>query len=392
MSGLQRAALAALVVGSASGFVLPQASSMNRLRAGPAAATRSSSALRMADEPLGVGVIGCGRIGDIHAKTLAFRTPGAKLVAVSDIFEEAGARVVEGCNGLPKYYKEWKDMVNDPEVGAIVVGSPTPFHAEQIIEAAKLGKHIFCEKPISFDVPTIDVALQTVADNDVKLLLGFQRRFDSNFRTIREKINAGAIGDVRTIHITSRDPAPPPVAYLQNSGGIFMDMTSHDFDMARFLVGDEIEEVFVTATAFDPEAKEANDFDTANTHLKFKNGAFGVIENSRRCSFGYDQRVEVFGKGGSISGANRSPQDVLVNTEDGLNAGVPYSFFLDRYADSYVNVMSAFVNYVKTGDESLEPALGMDGKVTIFIGMAAARSAKEGRPVKISEIAAEFGC
>ncbi|CAB1097441.1 unnamed protein product [Ectocarpus sp. CCAP 1310/34] len=283
-------------------------------------------------------------------------------------------------------------MVHDPEVGAIVVGSPTPFHAEQIIEAAKLGKHIFCEKPISFDVPTIDVALKAVADNDVKLLLGFQRRFDSNFRTIREKINEGTIGDVRTIHITSRDPAPPPVAYLQNSGGIFMDMTSHDFDMARFLVGDEIDEVFVTATAFDPEAKEADDFDTANTHLKFKNGAFGVIENSRRCSFGYDQRVEVFGAGGSISGANRSPQNVLVNNKDGLNAGVPYSFFLDRYADSYVNIMSAFVKYVKTGDESLEPALGIDGKVTIFIGMAAARSAKEGRPVKISEIAAEFGC
>ncbi|CAM9605063.1 unnamed protein product [Scytosiphon promiscuus] len=388
---MQSAAMLALMATCSSAFVVPLAS-LNRVPTAPAARRTATSSLRMADEPLGVGVIGCGRIGDIHAKTLAFRTPGAKLVAVSDIFEEAGARVVEGCNGLPKYYKDWKDMVNDPEVGAIVVGSPTPFHAEQIIEAAKLGKHIFCEKPISFDVPTIDVALQTVADNDVKLLLGFQRRFDSNFRTIREKINAGAIGDVRTIHITSRDPAPPPVAYLQNSGGIFMDMTSHDFDMARFLVGDEIEEVFVTATAFDPEAKEADDYDTANTHLKFKNGAFGVIENSRRCSFGYDQRVEVFGAGGSISGANRSPQDVLVNTEEGLNAGVPYSFFLDRYADSYVNIMSAFVNFVKTGDESLEPALGIDGKVTIFIGMAAARSAKEGRPVKVSEIAAEFGC
>ncbi|CAM9398612.1 unnamed protein product [Pylaiella littoralis] len=384
-------AMLAFMATSSSAFLVPQAT-LNRMPSAAAATRAGASSLRMAEEPLGVGVIGCGRIGDIHAKTLAFRTPGAKLVAVSDIFEEAGARVVEGCNGMPKFYKDWKEMVHDPEVGAIVVGSPTPFHAEQIIEAAKLGKHIFCEKPISFDVPTIDVALKAVADNDVKLLLGFQRRFDSNFRTIREKINAGAIGDVRTIHITSRDPAPPPVAYLKNSGGIFMDMTSHDFDMARFLVGDEIEEVFVTATAFDPEAKEADDYDTANTHLKFKNGAFGVIENSRRCSFGYDQRVEVFGAGGSVSGANRAPQNVLVNTEEGLNAGVPYSFFLDRYADSYVNIMSAFVQFVKTGDESLEPALGIDGKVTIFIGMAAARSAKEGRPVKISEIAAEFGC
>ncbi|CAM9322286.1 unnamed protein product [Choristocarpus tenellus] len=346
-----------------------------------------------AETPLGVGVIGCGRIGDIHAKTLAFRTSGAKLIAVSDIFEEAGARVVAGCNGVPKFYVDWKEMVHDPEVGAIVVGSPTPFHAEQIMEAAKLGKHIFCEKPISFDVPTIDEALKVVEENKVKLLLGFQRRFDSNFRTIREKasINAGTIGDVRTIQITSRDPAPPPVAYLKNSGGIFMDMTSHDFDMARFLVGDEIDEVFVTATAFDPEAKEAEDYDTAQTVLRFKNGAFGVIENSRKCSFGYDQRVEVFGEGGSIQGANRSPQDVLVNTQDGLNAGVPYSFFLDRYADSYVNIMNAFVQYVKTGDASLEPALGIDGKITIFIGMAAKRSAVEGRPVKISEIAAEFG-
>ncbi|CAM9743035.1 unnamed protein product [Discosporangium mesarthrocarpum] len=351
----------------------------------------ASAAIRMSEAPLGVGVIGCGRIGDIHAKTLAFRTPGAKLIAVSDIFEEAGARVVAGCNGLPKFYKDWKEMVHDPEVGAVVVGSPTPFHAEQIMEAAKLGKHIFCEKPISFDVPTINEALKVVADNDVKLLLGFQRRFDSNFRTIRQKINAGDIGGVRTIHITSRDPAPPPVAYLKNSGGIFMDMTSHDFDMARFLVGDDIEEVFVTATAFDPEAKEADDYDTAQTVLKFKNGAFGVIENSRRCSFGYDQRVEVFGELGSIQGTNRSPQDVLVNNQDGRNTGLPFNFFLDRYADSYVNIMGAFVEYCKSGDDSLEPALGIDGKITIFIGMAAARSAKEGRPVPISEIAAEFG-
>eukprot|EP00904_Undaria_pinnatifida_P007935 jgi/Undpi1/4271/HiC_scaffold_17.g07637.m1 len=388
---MQTLALLGLAATGASGFIAPSAS-FRALRAGTASAPRQASPLQMAEEPLGVGVIGCGRIGDIHAKTLAFRTPGAKLVAVSDIFEDAGARVVEGCNGLPKFYKDWKEMVHDPEVGAIIVGSPTPFHAEQIMEAAKLGKHVFCEKPISFDIPTIDEALRVVAENDVKLLLGFQRRFDTNFRTIREKINAGAIGDVRTIHITSRDPAPPPVAYLQNSGGIFMDMTSHDFDMARFLVGDEIEEVYVTATAFDPEAKEAEDYDTANTHLKFKNGAFGVIENSRRCSFGYDQRVEVFGAGGSIQGANRAPQSVLVNNEEGLNAGVPYSFFLDRYADSYVNIMAAFVEFVKTGDESLEPALGVDGKVTIFIGMAAARSAKEGRPVKIAEIAAEFGC
>lgn len=391
---LQTMAVAAGLLSPVVAFVPHASINVARARTAPTSSTSalSASSLRMGEEPLGVGVIGCGRIGDIHAKTLAFRTPGAKLVAVSDVFEEAGARVVAGCNGLPKFYQDWKEMVQDPEVGAIVVGSPTPFHAEQIMEAAKLGKHIFCEKPISFDIPTIDEALKVVADNDVKLLLGFQRRFDSNFRTIRDKVTDGAVGDVRTIHITSRDPAPPPVAYLKNSGGIFMDMTSHDFDMARFLVGDEIEEVFVTATAFDPEAKEADDFDTANTHLKFKNGAFGIIENSRRCSFGYDQRVEVFGSGGSVQGANRMPQSVMINNEEGLNAGLPYSFFLDRYADSYVNIMNAFVEYVKTGDESLQPALGMDGKITIFIGMAAARSAKEGRSVKIAEIAAEFGC
>ncbi|CAM9601933.1 unnamed protein product, partial [Laminaria digitata] len=184
---MQTLALLALAATGASGFVVPSAS-FGASRAWTTSATRQASSLQMAEEPLGVGVIGCGRIGDIHAKTLAFRTPGAKLVAVSDIFEEAGAIVVEGCNGLPKFYKDWKEMVHDPEVGAIVVGSPTPFHAEQIIEAAKLGKHIFCEKPISFDIPTIDEALKVVADNDVKLLLGFQRRFDSNFRTIREKV------------------------------------------------------------------------------------------------------------------------------------------------------------------------------------------------------------
>ncbi|CAM9426563.1 unnamed protein product, partial [Chrysoparadoxa australica] len=342
---------------------------------------------------LGVGVIGCGRIGDIHATTLAYRIPDADLIAVTDIFEEAGARVVANTGGSAKYYKDWKEMVADPEVEAVVIGSPTQFHAEQITECAKLGKHIFCEKPISFDLNTIEQCMADVDASGVKLMLGFQRRFDSNFRTIRQKVEAGEVGDVRTFHITSRDPSPPPIGYLKQSGGVFLDMSSHDIDMARFLVGnegDEIEEVYAVAKACEPETAEADDFDTTTIMLKFKSGIFGTIENSRTCAFGYDQRVEVFGEKGSVSGLNRSGANVATWNKEGVSEGLPFSFFMDRYQEAYVNIMRGFVQYATSNDpnvvKDIRPAMAYEGKITVLVGMAARKSVREGRPVKISEL------
>jgi myo-inositol 2-dehydrogenase/D-chiro-inositol 1-dehydrogenase len=253
-----------------------------------------------------------------------------------------------------------------------------------MIAAAEAGKHIFCEKPISNDLATIDHCLEVVRARGVKLLVGFQRRFDSNFRHIREEIERGAIGEVRMFHIHSRDPAPPPAEYLAKSGGIFLDMCSHDYDMARFVTGQEIEQVYVVGKAFDPEAQAANDLDTQITVLRMSGGAFGTIDNSRRCSYGYDQRIEVFGAEGSLTGMNKSRHTVVAAGQHGYQLGRPYDFFMDRYLEAYGNIMAAFVEMI---ERDLEPPVsGLDGRAPVLAAMAAALSVRENRPVPLSEV------
>eukprot|EP00178_Gracilaria_changii_P001831 TRINITY_DN1257_c0_g1_i1.p2 TRINITY_DN1257_c0_g1~~TRINITY_DN1257_c0_g1_i1.p2 ORF type:complete len:388 (+),score=71.31 TRINITY_DN1257_c0_g1_i1:493-1656(+) len=332
------------------------------------------------EQPIGVGVIGCGRIGQVHARTIS-QLNSASLVAVADPFEKFGRMVAEDYSTV--WTPDWQDLLTNNDVKGIVIGSPTPFHAEQIIKSAEAGKDIFCEKPISNDLATIDKCLAAVAANGVRLLIGFQRRFDANFIKVREQVASGAIGQLRMFHITSRDPAPPPAQYLANSGGIFLDMTSHDWDMARFITGAEIESVYVTASAFEGAAKEANDVDTAITVLKMSDGSFGTIDNSRRCSYGYDQRIEVFGSKGCINSNNRAPETVLLSNEQGISAGLPYSFFMDRYAEAYTGAMTAFVNMIKEGTPA--PCSGFDGRASIVAAMAAAKSHTEGRAVRLVE-------
>ncbi|GAB0496023.1 hypothetical protein MMPV_007333 [Pyropia vietnamensis] len=332
--------------------------------------------------PIGVGIIGCGRIGQVHARAIT-ALPDATLVAVADPFEPFGLAVAS--EFATQWMPDWKVLVSNPDVDAVVIGSPTPFHAEQIKACAAAGKAIFCEKPISNDLATIDECIQAVDAAGVQLLVGFQRRFDSNFAKVKALVAAGAIGDVRTFSIKSRDPSPPPAAYLQKSGGIFLDMTSHDFDMARFVCGAEIESVFVMGAAVEDGAREAGDLDTVTTVVKMANGVFGTIENSRRCSFGYDQRIEVFGGGGSVVGNNKSADAVEVHTADGAGVrGLPYSFFMDRYADAYEGIMGAFVRMVVSGDET--PVGGADGRAPIVAAKAAALSHREGRLVRLDEV------
>lgn len=333
-----------------------------------------------AKAPVGIAVIGCGRIGRVHCNTLA-SLQGANLVTVADPFEEFGRKVAADFG--TQWTADWKELTTDDRVDGIVIASPTPFHADQILGAAAAGKHIFCEKPISNDLATIDKCLDAVSASGVRLLVGFQRRFDSNFMRVRETVAAGAIGQVRMFHITSRDPAPPPAEYLKNSGGIFLDMTSHDWDMARFVTGADIESVYVTANAFESAAQEAGDVDTVITVLKMTDGSFGTIDNSRRCSYGYDQRIEVFGSKGSVVGGNKSPDTVVVSGENGIAAGLPYSFFMDRYVDAYAGAMSAFVDMIQNGSEP--PCSGIDGRASIVAAMAAAKSHAEGRQVTLKE-------
>lgn len=338
------------------------------------------AAERVTADPVGISVIGCGRIGQVHSNALS-SLQSATLVSVADPFEEFGRKVAAEFSTTWK--SDWKDLLTDDRVQGVVIASPTPFHAEQIIGAAEAGKHIFCEKPISNDLAVIDRCLAAVEASGVRLLVGFQRRFDSNFVKVREAVASGGIGEVRMFHITSRDPAPPPAQYLAQSGGIFLDMTSHDWDMARFVTGADIESVYVTANAFEDAAREANDVDTVITVLKMTNGAFGTIDNSRRCAYGYDQRIEVFGSRGSISGNNKTPDTVVMSTDQGISSGLPYSFFMDRYTSAYAGAMSAFVDMIRNGTEP--PCSGLDGRASIVAAMAAAKSHREGRRVALEE-------
>lgn len=337
--------------------------------------------LATASETVKVGIIGAGRIGQVHAKAIS-GMQGAEVVTIADPFEKFGKKAAAdfGANWTPN----WEDMIADDTIQGIVIGSPTPFHAEQIIKSAEAGKAIMCEKPISNDLATIDKCLDVVQKTNARLLIGFQRRFDGNFQQVREQVQAGAIGEVRMFQINSRDPAPPPAEYLANSGGIFLDMMSHDFDQARFCTGGEIEEVFVTGKAFEEAAQEANDLDTVLVTLKMSNGSFGTIGNSRRCAYGYDQRIEVFGSKGALSSQNRAPHTVELSTDSSIANALPYSFFMDRYAAAYTGVMAAFVDMIRDG--SAPPVTGADGRAPIVAAMAAAKSYAEGRPVRLSEV------
>jgi myo-inositol 2-dehydrogenase/D-chiro-inositol 1-dehydrogenase len=237
-------------------------------------------------------------MGRVHARNLARCVDGARLVAIADT-DAAAAGNIAAQVGVPAVYTAAEELLADPAVEAVVIATPAPTHAHLIGATAAARKHVFCEKPIGIDLVAIDAALAKVALNGVALQVGFQRRFDRSFRRARDLIAEGCIGRPRLARITSRDPQPPPIAYLRESGGLFMDMTIHDFDMARFLVADEVEEVTALgAVLVDPAiGSDANDFDTSIVTLRFAGGALGVIENCRQTAYGYDQRVEVFGSG-----------------------------------------------------------------------------------------------
>lgn len=330
---------------------------------------------------VGVGIIGAGRIGQVHCDALS-SLPNADLITIADPFASVGREVAGRFSCT--YEEDWKTIIDDPRIKAVVVASPTPFHAEQVIACARADKDIFCEKPVSNDLSVVDDCLRAVEKSRSRLLVGFQRRFDPNFRKVRDVIAEGGIGQIRMFHIVSRDPAPPPREYLEKSGGIFLDMASHDFDMVRFVTGSEIESVQVTGAAFEEDAKNVGDLDTVITVLKMKNGSFGTIDNSRRCGYGYDQRIEVFGSKGSVTGENRAPNTVAVSNEQGIQGALPYSFFMDRYAEAYKGAMKAFIDTVER--DSPPPVTGNDGRAAIVAGMAAAFSKKEDRRVSLSEV------
>jgi myo-inositol 2-dehydrogenase/D-chiro-inositol 1-dehydrogenase len=338
----------------------------------------------MNTQRLNVGILGAGRIGKVHAESVAFRVPEACALAVTDLNRDAAEQIAARC-GIPKVAGSADQILADPAIQAVLICTPTDTHAELIARAAQAGKHIFCEKPIAHNLSKIDVALEAVRQAGVKLQIGFNRRFDSNFARVRAAVVGGEIGVPRLLHIISRDPAPPPISYLKPSGGIFLDMTIHDFDMARFLIGDEVDEVYTAGGVMvDPAIGDAGDLDTAVIILRFRNGVIGTIDNCRQAAYGYDQRVEILGSTGKVATENRYPNQATISTGQCVRQDLPLNFFMDRYVESFSNEIRAFVRSVL--EDKPTAVTGADGRIPVVMGLAARKSFDERRSVRLDEI------
>lgn len=332
---------------------------------------------------LNIAVLGTGRIGSMHAELLQHRVEGARVAGVYDIHPDS-ARSVGERFGIP-VAESPESIFDDPSIDAVAICTSTDTHVQVMVDAARAGKAIFCEKPISLDLEQVDRGLAAVAEAGVYLQVGFNRRFDPSHAAVRDAVATGRIGDVHLVRITSRDPEPPPPAYAKVSGGIFLDMTIHDFDMARFITGSEVTEVYARGDVLvDPAIGDAGDLDTAVIVLVHENRAITTIDNSRRAVYGYDQRVEAFGSGGMAASAN--PLDTTTVIHDvggGRLAPLPY-FFTERYIPSYLAEWEAFVDALRRGTPS--PVDGTDGRAPLVIGLAARKSIRERRPVLTSEV------
>ncbi len=291
------------------------------------------------------GVIGAGRIGQLHINYLRTHKD-VRIKWISDLYCDKMVDWIEKA-GIENKTKNHMDIINDPEVDVVVICSPTDTHVDIIKAASAKGKHIFCEKPISLSLDQAKEALEAVQKTNVKLQMGFNRRFDKNFAQLQTILNKGELGEIQTLRITSRDPEPPPIEYIKRSGGLFMDMTIHDFDMARYLMQSEVTEVYATGGALvNPEIAEYDDIDTALVTLKFANGSLAIIENCRRSVYGYDQRVEVLGDKGAIDIGNEQTSTLTFHKEDGISKENPPYFFLERYSEAYKIEMDGFIEAV----------------------------------------------
>lgn len=332
-----------------------------------------------------IGIIGTGRIGKLHTENLVYAVPDAKVGAVADILMNGQVEKWAKDLGIEKIYNDPEKILNDKDIDAVFICSSTNTHADLMIKAAKAGKHIFCEKPIDYDLKKIHEALDAVEKAGVKLQVGFVRRFDHNHKKVRDTVASGKLGKPHIVKVTSRDPMPQPFEYVKVSGGIFMDMTIHDFDMVRYLSGSEVLEVSAYGNVLiDEQLKTIDDIDTAIVMLKFANGSIGVIENSRKAGYGYDQRTEVLCDNGCVQVANDFPNTAMISTPEGVFLENPLWFFLERYNDAFIAEAREFASAVKNDTKPLVG--GIDGLMPVIIAMAAKKSLDEGRSVKLSEI------
>lgn len=326
-----------------------------------------------------LALLGAGRIGKVHARAIA-EDKRAKLVAVADAFPEAANAIADASGAAVKTIDE---IEADKNIDAVIICTPTNTHADLIERFARAGKAIFCEKPIDLDVNRARACLETVRKVGGKVMLGFNRRFDPHFQAVRKEIDKGSIGKVEMVTITSRDPGAPPAEYIKVSGGIFRDMTIHDFDMARFLLGEEIETVMASASVLvDPKIGELGDYDSASLILTTKSGRQAVISNSRRASYGYDQRIEVHGSLGAVSAENQRPVSIEIATSNGYTRPPLHDFFMTRYTAAYAAEISAFIDSLEKGTP-LSPS-AEDGLIALALADAALKSVELKAAVKVA--------
>ena len=330
-----------------------------------------------------IAVIGTGRMGSVHARNIVRQIPEAELVAVCDIRLEVAQTVADEL-GIQRVVMDYHDLLDDKDIEAILIASSTNTHAFIMKDVAAAGKHIFCEKPLALDLNDIDDALSAVAQAGVKLQVGFNRRFDRSYQRVHEIVTSGEIGRPCILRITNRDPDFPSMDFLRVSGGIFLDLAIHDFDMIRFQLG-EVDEIYAMGGVLvNPELNEFGDVDTDVIVLRFTNGALGTIDNSRKAVYGYDQRLEVFCSNGTAMADNEAETTVVKGNTDGFLSAKPPYFFMQRYAPCYVEEVRQFVECVR--DDKPTPTNGEDGRAAVVLGYAAWKSLRENRPVKISEI------
>jgi myo-inositol 2-dehydrogenase/D-chiro-inositol 1-dehydrogenase len=336
------------------------------------------------EKEIRIGLIGAGQIGKLHGDNLTRFVTGARVESAAEIMLNDEHKRWAEKNGIKNISNNPADIMNNNDIDAVFICSSTETHADLIIQAARKGKHVFCEKPIHTDIAKIHDALEAVKSAGIKLQTGFVRRFDRNHKKVRDTVASGVLGRPHIVKITSRDPKGPPLAYLARSGGIFLDMTIHDFDMARYLCGSEVVEVTAYGAVLnDQEYKKYGDVDTAVVMLKFENGAIGLIDNSREARYGYDQRTEVHCAKGCVQAANDLNDTSMISTADGVYCERPKWFFLERYNNAFIAEAQAFINAVR--DDTEPPVTGKDGLMAVYIAAAADRSLKENRPVTLSE-------
>lgn len=330
-------------------------------------------------EKINIGIIGAGRMGNVHAKNFAFHVPQAKVIAIADPNIKAAEQCAQNFN-IAKATTNNDEIIEDANIHAVIICSPTITHAKIALEAANAGKHILCEKPLGTDIELIDKAIDTAKNNNLLFQVGFNRRFDPSFQHAKELISAGKIGEPHILRITSRDPEPPSYKFLETSGGIFLETTIHDFDMSRYILDDEAIEIYAIGNSFiDPKIEELVGIDTSITTLQYGGGTLCTIDNSWKTSYGYDQRLEIFGSEGCIVVSNKHLNDTMLWGDHGITSSKHLYFFVERYAESFLLEARHFIDCIINDKPPMVNAI--DGKISAIMGLAAWQSLQDQRPM-----------